>query len=850
MGWFEDIFAGPRTVNTQQTRGINMANPAAFNTAMNAATNSLQNQSRVNLAPQIRAGADTLGGFFNRANSNTLSPDTRAAIDSSLAIGKRQLQEQILPGLQQQFVAGGGAGAYGDSRYDLAVRNALSDYSRNAGETATLLGLQQLNNDRTQGIAALNSVPALVTADRTNNLGGIDLPRLVGDMAATPLGTTTNESRTEEGNLAQGLLGALLAMGALGRGGGSGTGTGGLGGLFDSITGGLGDLVNGVTGGLGDILDWFSGDSGLGGLLNQFGEFNLNDTIGNFDTTADGVENITDGMFENSGEFDLPPLPPPINPATFNTGDTINPFQGFDLTDPRSVLDLTSSLFNDLGINIPGLTFNVGDVVGDFAFPDVLNLGNGTGTGTGTGSGQFNVGENNEFDFGDGTQQQPTQTQQPQPTTTSVQTGTARNTVQNTAEFTGNGGGSALNPASLADAVLNPIADTVINGITNGLPGATINVGDAAGAFDFPATLGDGGVINNGQWFSGNTPPPEAFELPSAPRVPRAPGQAPQVQSPNAGTPPTNDSLSTVTLQSGNATNTVDQTAEFTGSGGGSTFNLNGFNPATIADLTGSVLNPITGGLPGVTFNAGAAPGAFEGFTSTLTDDILGLGAGSAGQGGAAGGAGLGDLFNSVSEPVGNLFNTITQPVRDLLAPITNPINEALAPVGGLSTVMAAAAPALAYLGATMQSRGERTTANELADSISAGIESAMQNGLSVHRAEVGGRTWDFKVTERGHSRDGRFFQLADGNWLGINADPGATPLGPISNADFREWQSLRDDPAWVAYFDQNGRLVKREATAMEQVSTPERTADPAAAEIEWNRLRNESGNGGGGGDR
>ncbi|MCA9333440.1 hypothetical protein KC963_00140 [Candidatus Saccharibacteria bacterium] len=141
------------------------------------------------------------------------------------------------------------------------------------------------------------------------------------------------------------------------------------------------------------------------------------------------------------------------------------------------------------------------------------------------------------------------------------------------------------------------------------------------------------------------------------------------------------------------------------------------------------VLGSITGGLPGLTMSAGAAPGAFE-----LTG-LLGEGAGQ-----SAGG------------------------LSQLLS-------------GNLGTLAGFALPAGLFAAASSASRAERNSANSLADSITSQIDRAAASGRSSVDVTIGNRNFTLKVGPRGAVRQGRFFQLADGRWVGISADGKETPI-------------------------------------------------------------------------
>lgn len=533
-----------------------------------------------------------------------------------------------------------------------ALRGLPAERLLQAGQTAQNLNTAQAQAARDAALTN-NQLQQGDLAARTANVATL--------AGATPIG---NEQTTE---LPANPLAGLLGLAALAGGGsGAGGGTGGLGG----IGGGLGDLL----GGAGDF---------LGGLF----------------------------------------------------GD------GFDLT---GVLDnITGPVLGGLTGGLPGLPFNVNDPVGGFDLTG--NLGGG----------------------GSGAVTPPTT-----PPGASLPSTPA----------------APFNPGSLSGANVAPIANGTINGITGGVPGLSFNTATPPGAFDLTGNLGSGVSPTPGGAANVATPPGQ-FQMPSAPAA--NPPTSVSTNAPRVPQAPSTNPLTSVSVQPGSAVNTVANTAEFTGAGGGAAFSPGSLSGATVVPIADSVIGGITGGLPGVTFNAATPAGAFE-----LTGSL----GGATGTGGAGGGA-LSGL--------------------------------------GASGALAAAAPALAYLAMTAGSRAERNEANSIADSWAADITEAQNAGRETVNVELGGNTYTLRVGDIGDVKTGRWFQLANGQWLGIGAEGRPTPI--ISNAP-PDVSSTASAPSYV----QNGQLVTGPTLTPWQRGLPFARPNETTAEYEA-RMASSAYSGGGG---
>lgn len=565
------------------------------------AQNTLLNQQNVDRARQLQAAASQ-GGLANQtAGLQSNAANALLANNSDMArlglAGADLSTNAALASRGQQLQAAGMAPQFE------ALRGLPAERLMQAGQAQQALVTQQAQAGRDARLTN-NQLAQADLAARTANTATL--------AGATPIG---QEQTTElPANPLAGLLGLGLLAGGLG-----GNGSGGL--------GSIGDGLGGIAGGVGDLLGGIFGD--------------------NFDLT---------GVLQN----------------------------------------ITGPVLGGLTGGLPGLPFNINDPAGGFDLTG--DLGNAGGGGLPAGTPPATP---------------PGQAQAPSTPSVTPPTGGAFNL-----------GGNIV-----------PIANDTIGSLTGGLPGATFNTGTPAGAFDLTGNLG-GGLGSAPTGTANVAAPPGQFQMPSAPAssppvsVPSSPASAPRI--PQA---PSTNPLTSVSVQPGGATNTVAGTAEFTGAGGGAAFNPASLTGATLTPIADSVIAGITGGLPGATFNAGAVPGAFE-LTGTL-------GSTSATGATGAGGGALGGL--------------------------------------GASGALAALAPAAAFLAMTAGSRAERDEANSLADSWATRITEAQNAGRETVNVDLGGNTYTLRVGDLGDVQTGRWFQLANGQWLGIGAEGRPAPI--LSNA-------------------------------------------------------------------
>lgn len=200
----------------------------------------------------------------------------------------------------------------------------------------------------------------------------------------------------------------------------------------------------------------------------------------------------------------------------------------------------------------------------------------------------------------------------------------------------------------------------------------------------------------------------------------------------------------------------------------------------------GSVATQAIGAATGQTGGLGGLLGSLFGGGGSAASGFL-----SAGPGIAAGAPAGGFAFPTSLSGVGSGVSSATG------ATAATPGFGGL----GIGGALAAAAPAALFAMASMGSSAERGAANAVADDWSSQIDAARRAGRGQVVVSLAGQNFALAVGPIGDVRQGRWFKLADGRWVGIGADKSPTPI--ISDAP-PDVSSQAAAPSYV----QNGRLV------------------------------------------
>lgn len=236
-------------------------------------------------------------------------------------------------------------------------------------------------------------------------------------------------------------------------------------------------------------------------------------------------------------------------------------------------------------------------------------------------------------------------------------------------------------------------------------------------------------------------------------------------------------------------------------------FDLNGIDVTDILDIANPVIDQITGGLPGLEFNVNDLIGSFSGLgvsaADILADPVMSQFAGPGGMFtiNAESAPGFFDGLSNITDgQEGNFFEGIsnmfsggeganTGGFLDSISNLFSGGGEGTTQIGNLmngfnnwfsgagGTMAGFALPAGLFARASMQSSAERNSANRLADNITNQIDQAARAGRSTVNVNIAGQRFNLRVGPRGAVRQGRWFQLADGRWVGIGADGKNTPI-------------------------------------------------------------------------
>lgn len=213
--------------------------------------NTLSNQiidSYTSSANRAAGLADTVQGVLPSLLNQT-NYDIQPVIDAALAPVYKQLTQQVLPGIKSSSLA---SGAYsGDRAMTVLPAMAISDYAKQAQDTAATIGYQDFLDKQNRQLQATSMLPDIVdTVMRMSSSGG--------DLLTRALDTQTQQAYAPF----QGLDLATQLLTALSGGYGTQTGSG------TSTT-------TQSSSGLGDVLQGAFGLASLAGGLGAFGPAGL-----------------------------------------------------------------------------------------------------------------------------------------------------------------------------------------------------------------------------------------------------------------------------------------------------------------------------------------------------------------------------------------------------------------------------------------------------------------------------------------------------------------------------------------------------------------------------------------------